>query len=283
MAGAGAPELEAEAERQRRLDRLGGDVAGRTVALVGAVGHGKTALVSAVVAAAGSAAPASAAPTLRSAITDVQLHGLRLVLADTPGHPDLREDADSALRLCDGAVVAVDAIEGALSSTEALIRAARAARTRAILALTKVDRLFADKAEDEVVYKTLAAAVGQANAAAVAAGAAAAPPPFPIESTLFSSGSHGWGFTLDTFARIYAEKFGVDPEKLVSRLWGDSFYDAQSRRWVSRADDRLVRERKAFRTSWSGWLLRENASEMRWQRCCYVLGWDTYDDDYVGS
>ena len=271
MAGASGAELEAEAERQRRLDRLGGDVAGRTVALVGAIGHGKTALVSAAVAAAGTPAPASAAPTLRSAITEVQLHGLRLVLADTPGHPDLREDADSLLRLCDGAVVAVDAIEGVLSATEAVIRAARAARTRAILALTKVDRLFTDKAEDEVVYKTLAAAVGQVNAAAVAAGAAAAPPPFPIESTLFSSGSHGWGFTLDTFARIYAEKFGVDPEKLVTRLWGDSFYDAQSRRWVSRADDRLVRERKAFRTSWTGWLLRENAAEMRWQRYYYVL------------
>ena len=36
----------------------------------------------------------------------------------------------------------------------------------------------------------------------------------------FGSGLHQWGFTIETFARIYAKKFGVDTEKMMKRLWG---------------------------------------------------------------
>eukprot|EP00975_Prorocentrum_lima_P067788 12916992-Prorocentrum_lima.AAC.1 len=49
----------------------------------------------------------------------------------------------------------------------------------------------------------------------------------------FGSGLHGWGFTLERFAKIYAAKMGVDKEKMMSRLWGDAFYHAQKKMWTS--------------------------------------------------
>jgi hypothetical protein len=39
------------------------------------------------------------------------------------------------------------------------------------------------------------------------------------------------GFTLRTFAVLLGKKLGISPEKLQKRLWGDNFYDADSRKW----------------------------------------------------
>jgi len=43
----------------------------------------------------------------------------------------------------------------------------------------------------------------------------------------FGSGLHGWGFNCERFAKIYASKMGVDKEKMMKRLWGDSFFNAK--------------------------------------------------------
>ena len=31
---------------------------------------------------------------------------------------------------------------------------------------------------------------------------------------------HQWAFTIETFARIYSKKFGVELPKMMKRLWG---------------------------------------------------------------
>jgi len=47
------------------------------------------------------------------------------------------------------------------------------------------------------------------------------------------SALHGWGFTLNTFARMYAKRFGVEPKKLLPKLWGDNFFDAKTKKWYT--------------------------------------------------
>jgi len=49
----------------------------------------------------------------------------------------------------------------------------------------------------------------------------------------FGSGLHGWGFNVERFARIYAVKMGVDKEKMMKRLWGDSFFNAKKKTWTN--------------------------------------------------
>ena len=58
----------------------------------------------------------------------------------------------------------------------------------------------------------------------------------------FGSGLHGWAFTLKQFAEIYANKFKIEPAKLMKRLWGDQFYNAKEKKWSkSGAEEGYVR------------------------------------------
>merc|ERR1719371_61141 len=49
----------------------------------------------------------------------------------------------------------------------------------------------------------------------------------------FGSGLHGWGFNIERFANIYAKKMGVDKEKMMKRLWGDSYFNAKKKTWTN--------------------------------------------------
>merc|ERR1711963_668702 len=49
----------------------------------------------------------------------------------------------------------------------------------------------------------------------------------------FGSGLHGWGFNVERFAKIYAAKMGVDKEKMMKRLWGDSYFNAKKKVWTN--------------------------------------------------
>lgn len=53
----------------------------------------------------------------------------------------------------------------------------------------------------------------------------------------FSAGLHAWGFTITTFARMYASKFGVSEEKMMDKLWGDNFFDPATKKWSKKVTD----------------------------------------------
>ena len=47
----------------------------------------------------------------------------------------------------------------------------------------------------------------------------------------FGSGKDQWAFTLCKFARIYSKKFGISYDKMMRKLWGDNFFDAEGKKW----------------------------------------------------
>merc|ERR1719409_1580314 len=49
----------------------------------------------------------------------------------------------------------------------------------------------------------------------------------------FGSGLHGWGFNVERFAKIYSAKMGVEKDKMMQRLWGDSFFNAKKKTWTN--------------------------------------------------
>jgi elongation factor 2 len=52
-----------------------------------------------------------------------------------------------------------------------------------------------------------------------------------LGSVSFGSGKECWAFSCTRFARIYANKFNVEPAKLQERLWGDNYFDAEAKCW----------------------------------------------------
>merc|ERR1712159_829960 len=139
--------------------------------------------------------------------------------------------------ITDGAMVVVDCIEGCAVQTETVLRQALTERVRPVLFVNKVDRCILElQMEPEDMYSKFRKAIEDVNVLIstyndelmgdVQVG--------PEKGTVaFASGLHGWGFNVERFARIYAAKMGVDKDKMMKRLWGDSYFNAKKKTWTN--------------------------------------------------
>ncbi|KAH8550719.1 P-loop containing nucleoside triphosphate hydrolase protein [Umbelopsis sp. PMI_123] len=86
-------------------------------------------------------------------------------LIDSPGHVDFTSEVSTASRLCDGALVLIDAIEGICTQTITVLRQAWSEKVRPILVLNKIDRLITEiQLTPMEAYQHLNKILEQANA-----------------------------------------------------------------------------------------------------------------------
>ena len=161
-------------------------------------------------------------------------------LIDSPGHVDFSSEVTAALRVTDGALVVVDCVEGVAVQTGTVLRQAMAERVKPVLMVNKVDRALLElQLSGEEIYQNMVRAIENVNVIIESY-------KFgefnwqvePIKGTVaFGSGLHQWGFTLKSFARVYAAKFNTTEEKMTEKLWGDWVFvtaDGKSK-WVNSA------------------------------------------------
>lgn len=86
-------------------------------------------------------------------------------LIDSPGHIDFSSEVSTASRLCDGALVLVDAVEGVCSQTVTVLRQTWVEQLKPILVINKMDRLISElKMSPGEAYSHLSRLLEQVNA-----------------------------------------------------------------------------------------------------------------------
>ena len=161
-------------------------------------------------------------------------------LIDSPGHVDFSSEVTAALRVTDGALVVVDCVEGVCVQTETVLRQALTERIKPVLTINKLDRAFLElQLDPEDMYQNFVKVIENANVTIstytdpVMGDLTVSPEQGNVS---FSAGLHAWAFNLKQFSRIYAKKFkGVEPAKLMQRLWGDNYFDQESKKWTHKS------------------------------------------------
>ncbi|OMO98153.1 hypothetical protein COLO4_14112 [Corchorus olitorius] len=200
----------------------------RNLSLIGDTKHGKSTLLINILGVANDD---------RLTAYSLNYDQLLINLIDTPGDGELLHEVTASLRITDGALVVVD-YAGELSvQTEILIRQALEEGIKPVLILNKIDKCFFEEQVDgELAYQTFQRVIKSVNVNLTTDknSGLGDVQVSPEKGTVgFSSGLHGWAFTLTNFAKMYAVKFGVDVNKMMERLWGENFFDTATRKWTT--------------------------------------------------
>ncbi|MGU3472027.1 GTP-binding protein [Paenibacillus sp. D51F] len=85
--------------------------------------------------------------SVRAASTRFVHRGVQVNLVDTPGHVDFLSEVERSLRVMDGAVLVVSAVEGVQSQTEVIWQALRSLKIPTVFFVNKLDRIGANPLE----------------------------------------------------------------------------------------------------------------------------------------
>lgn len=184
-------------------------------------------------------------------------------LIDSPGHVDFSSEVSTAVRLCDGAIVVVDVVEGVGPQTRACLKQIYEEQLKPVLVLNKLDRLILEKQLDPLdAYFHLTQILEQVNAVLGSIFASDILAREDItkkdnyESALeevddselyftpasgnvvFCSAYDGWAFSVKDFAAMYAKRLEMKTKDLEQVLWGDFYYNSKKKEALPGAQEK---------------------------------------------
>lgn len=170
-------------------------------------------------------------------------------IIDTPGHVNFVDEVAASLRLVDGVALVVDVVEGVQANTEQIIKHAVLENIPLTLIINKMDRLILElRLPPGDAYFKLKHVIEEVNTVIenTIPGSGETKRLSPEKgNVLFACADMGWCFTLQSFAKMYADSFpGINVEDFAKRLWGNIFYNPKKRTFSRKplpGDDRAKR------------------------------------------
>lgn len=179
-------------------------------------------------------------------------------LVDSPGHIDFSSDVSTATRLCDGALIVVDVLEGLCTQTHAVLYKALKERMRPCLVLNKIDRLMLEmKLSSVEAFYHLRRIIENVNALAFSLftsemrllneiSQGAIDVEFDEDNPLlqewsfspekgniiFASALDCWGFGIARFANIWSKKLGLNRGILLKYFFEDYTFNKSTKKMV---------------------------------------------------
>ncbi|KAI0126889.1 P-loop containing nucleoside triphosphate hydrolase protein [Xylariales sp. AK1849] len=155
-------------------------------------------------------------------------------IVDTPGHVNFVDEVAASLRLVDGVALVVDVVEGVQVNTEQIIKHAVLEDLPLTLIVNKMDRLILElRLPPSDAYFKLKHVIEEVNTIIenTIPGSGETRRLSPEKgNVLFACSEMGWCFTLQSFAKMYADSFpGVNTDEFAKRLWGDVYFNPKKR------------------------------------------------------
>merc|ERR1711990_458581 len=163
-------------------------------------------------------------------------------LIDSPGHVDFSSEVTAALRVTDGALVVVDYVEGVCVQTETVLRQALGEKIKPVLFINKIDRGILElQVDGETMYQNFCRVIENANVIISTYECEDMGESQQVDPTVgtvaFGSALFGWAFTFTPFARIFAEKFKVPFTKLMTKFWGENYFNPAEKKFTTDDDE----------------------------------------------
>lgn len=219
---------------------------------------------------------------------------------DSPGHVDFNSEVTAALRITDGALVIVDALDGPCVQTYTVLRQAIRERVRPVLLLNKVDRLLLEQqlAPPEIMAR-FQAIIAEINATIQAERelelehTADALDDWSVSledgSAIFGSGYFGWALDVPTAIERLAERvLAMAPDKQPAWARQEAGDDA-SQAAAAVSEDPANRQREVVRRMRELWFSDEAFDKsvcqhiLRPLKRLHVLCQKQYDDRAAGG
>ncbi|OJJ63226.1 hypothetical protein ASPSYDRAFT_86867 [Aspergillus sydowii CBS 593.65] len=158
-------------------------------------------------------------------------------IIDTPGHVNFVDEVAASSRLVDGVVLIIDVVEGVQANTEQIIKHAILEDLPLTMVINKMDRLILElKIPPNDAYFKLKHVIEEVNTIieSVVPGHGEKRRLSPEKGNVaFACASMKWCFTLQSFAKMYAENYPkIETADFALRLWGDIFFNPRSRKFT---------------------------------------------------
>ncbi|KAG4303808.1 hypothetical protein PORY_002788 [Pneumocystis oryctolagi] len=182
-------------------------------------------------------------------------------LVDLPGHVDFNFEISATSRLCDGALIIIDVIEGCCSQTISMLYHAWTEKLKPILIFNKIDRFIIElHLSPDEAYTHLLQLLDQVNNImnsffteeklknlernellkkqnnlnnnhSLSYDEADEDAYFSPEkgNVVISSAIDGWAFRINQFSEIYEKKLGINQSILNKALWGSFYLDPKTK------------------------------------------------------